>query len=214
MTYTLIRPLRHWTPSASSRARYVITQAFKCGELDPSVEIYCYIPDRFPSVSSNKVLKLERSVYGLKQAPAAFKDKLTSFFKSKTFKAVNDSGTVWNLWMLTQGSSVLITACHVDDVLHFTNDQKLYRVFRRSFEKQFDVKSSDIVDIFLGNEVIIDKSKRKVAISQSHYILPFHFRVSVSVTASVKVLVRVTAPATARSFTRSCELSLEVLSIY
>ena len=71
-----------------------ITQAFTYGELDPGVEIYCYIPDGFPSVSGNKVLKLERSVYGLKQAPAAFKDKLTSFFKSKNFKAVNDSGTV------------------------------------------------------------------------------------------------------------------------
>jgi hypothetical protein len=145
-----------------------ITQAFTYGELDPGVEIYCYIPDGFPSVSSNKVLKLERSVYGLKQAPAAFKDKLTSFFKSKNFKAVNDAGTVW---MLTQGSSVIITACYVDDVLHFTNDQKLYRIFRQSFEKQFDVKSSDTVDVYLGNEVIIDKSKRKVALSQSHYIL-------------------------------------------
>ena len=100
-----------------------ITQAFTYGELDPGVEIYCYIPDGFPSVSGNKVLKLERSVYGLKQAPAAFKEKLTSFFKNKNFKAVNDSGTVW---MLSQGSSILITACYVDDVLHFTNDQKLY----------------------------------------------------------------------------------------
>jgi hypothetical protein len=42
-----------------------ITQAFTYGELDPGVEIYCYIPDRSPPVSSNKVLKLERSVYGL-----------------------------------------------------------------------------------------------------------------------------------------------------
>ncbi len=73
--------------------------------------------------------------------------------------------------MLTQGSSVIITACYFDDVLHFTNDQKLYRIFRQSFEKQFDVKSSDTVDVYLGNEVIIDKSKRKVALSQSHYIL-------------------------------------------
>jgi hypothetical protein len=73
--------------------------------------------------------------------------------------------------MLTQGSSVLITACYVDDVLHFTIDQKLYSTFRKSFEKEFDVKSSDTVDVYLGNEVIIDKSKQMVALSQSHYIL-------------------------------------------
>jgi hypothetical protein len=56
--------------SASNR---YITQAFTYGELDPGVEIYCYIPDGFPSVSSNKVLKLGRSIYCLKQALAAFK---------------------------------------------------------------------------------------------------------------------------------------------
>ncbi len=111
---------------------------------------------------------MECSVYCLKQAPAAFKYHLTSFFKSKNFKAVNDAGTVW---MLTQVSSVIITACYVDDVLHFTNDQKLYSVFRQSFEKQLDVMSSDTVDVYLGNGVIIDKSKWKVALSQSHYIL-------------------------------------------
>jgi hypothetical protein len=122
-----------------------ITQAFTYGEVDPGVEIYCYIPDGVPSVSSNKVLKLERSVYGLKQAPAAFKDTLTRFFKSKNFTVVNDSETVW---MLTRGSSFLITACYVDDVLHFTNDQRLYRSFRQTFEKEFDhVKSADTVDV-------------------------------------------------------------------
>ncbi len=81
---------------------------------------------------------------------------------------MNDSRTVW---MLTQGSSVLITACYVDDILHSNNDQKLFRVSRQSFQKQFDAKSSDIVDLNLGNEVIIDNSKREVALSQSHYIL-------------------------------------------
>jgi hypothetical protein len=60
-----------------------ITQAFTYGELDPGVEIYCYIPDGLPSVSDNKVLKLERSVYCLKQVSAAVIDKLTCFFKSK-----------------------------------------------------------------------------------------------------------------------------------
>ena len=73
--------------------------------------------------------------------------------------------------MLSQGSSVLITACYVDDVLHFTNDEKLYHSFRKSFEKEFDVKSSDTVNLYLGNEVIIDKSKKLIALSQSHYIL-------------------------------------------
>ncbi len=43
-----------------------------------------------------------------------------------------------------------------------------FRAFRQSFEKQFDIKSSDTVDVYLGNAVIINKSQRKVALSQSH----------------------------------------------
>ncbi len=43
--------------------------------------------------------------------------------------------------------------------------------FVNLFEKEFDVKSSDSVDVYLGNEVIFYKSKRKVALSQSHCIL-------------------------------------------
>ena len=70
------------------------TKAFAYGELDPCVEIYCYFPNGFPSDSSNKVLTLERSVYCFKQAPAAFKDKLTRFFKRKNFTAVKDSCTI------------------------------------------------------------------------------------------------------------------------
>ena len=36
--------------------------------------------------------------------------------------------------------------------------------------RKVNVKS-DIVNVYLDNEVIVDKSKRKIALSQSHYIL-------------------------------------------
>ena len=66
---------------------------------------------------------------------------------------------------------MLINACYVDDILHFTNSRRLYREFCKAFQKEFDVKSSDTVDVYLGNEIIIDNTKRKVVLSQSHYIL-------------------------------------------
>ena len=47
--------------------------------LDPNHQIYFRIPRGFPKSGTNQVLKPERSVYGFRQAPTAFKDKLTAF---------------------------------------------------------------------------------------------------------------------------------------
>ncbi len=62
-----------------------ITQVFTCGELDPDVEIYCYTHYGFHDTSDNKVLKLERSVHILKQAPAAFTDNLLASSKQELY---------------------------------------------------------------------------------------------------------------------------------
>ena len=53
--------------------------------------------------------------------------------------------------------------------LPLTNSRRLYIDFCKSFQKEFDVKSFDTVDVYLGNEVnevIGDNSKRKVGLSQ------------------------------------------------
>jgi len=88
--------------------------------------------------------------------------------KSVKCSSANAAGTVW---VLRRGNEILINACYVDDILHFTNSPQLYREFRKAFQKEFDLKSSDHVDVYLGNEISIDKNKRKVVLSQSHYIL-------------------------------------------
>jgi hypothetical protein len=107
-------------------------------------------------------------LYGAKQAPACFKKVLVDFMLQQGFVAANDANTVF---IKREGASILINACFVDDVLHLTNDSKFYRTFRKEFEKRFDLKASDHVDLYLGNRIIVDKSKSTVSISQKHYIL-------------------------------------------
>ena len=104
----------------------------------------------------------------MKQAPAAFKEKLTNFMKAAKCTSANAAGTVW---ICRRGHEILINAVYVDDILHFTNSPQLYRDFRKLFEKEFDLKSSDVVDVYLGNEISVDKTKRKVVLSQTHHII-------------------------------------------
>ncbi len=77
-----------------------------------------------------------------------------SLCESLCFTAVNDSQTVW---IKRHNQSVLINAIFVDDVLHCTNDPALYRVFRKRFEKRFELNSDDHVDPYLGNRIIHDR---------------------------------------------------------
>ena len=90
--------------------------------------------------------------------------------KSAKCTPANDAGTIW---VLRRGTVILINACYVDDDLHFTNSARLHRDFCKSFQKEFNVPSSDTarVDVYLGNEVTVDNAKHRVVLSQSHYIL-------------------------------------------
>jgi hypothetical protein len=142
-----------------------ITQAFTYGKLD--VPLFCHPPPGF-GCPPGTVLSLNYCLYGAKQAPACFKGVSTEFMKSEGFTAVNDSQTVW---IKTHGSSVLINAWFVDDVHHCTNDLAMYRSFRKRFEKRFDLKSDDHIDVYLGNRLLHDREKGTVTVSQEHYLL-------------------------------------------
>ncbi len=128
-----------------------ITQALTYGKLD--VPLFCHPPPGFDS-HEGTVLGLNYCLYGAKQAPAGFKSVMTDFHISEGFTAVNYAQTVW---IKRHNQSVLINAIFVDDVLHCTNDPALYRVFRKLFEKRFELKSNDHVDSYLGNSIIHDR---------------------------------------------------------
>jgi hypothetical protein len=142
-----------------------ITQAFTYGKLD--VPLFCHPPPGF-ECPPGTVLGLNYCLYGAKQAPACFKGVSTEFMLAEGFTAANDSQTVW---IKCQGHSVLICAWFVDDVHHCTNDLSLYRSFRKRFEKRFDLKSDDHVEVYLGNRIQQDRAKGTVTVDQEHYIL-------------------------------------------
>ena len=60
-----------------------ISQAFLEGKLD-DVDIFIKAPPGYPC-APNKVLKLKRAVYGLRQAPVTFKKEVTDWFRAKGY---------------------------------------------------------------------------------------------------------------------------------
>ena len=141
-----------------------ITQAFTYGKLD--VPLYCYPPAGF-DCPAGKVLGLNYCLYGAKQAPACFKSVVVALMIKLGFTAVNDAQTIW---IKIVGKSILIHAIFVDDVFHCTNDVGMYREFRKKFEKEFELKANDHVDVYLGNHIVQDREKGTITVSQEHYV--------------------------------------------
>jgi hypothetical protein len=154
-----LAPVNGWNLSSAD-----IAQAFTYGELD--VPLYCYPPPGYVC-PAGKVLKLNNALYGCVQASARFKKCYTDFLKDEGFKPVNDAETMFKK---QKGDSFLLTAIYVDDSLNCNNDQSMYRIFRKKFEKKFKIKTRDNVDSFLGVRVLHDPVKKCLTIHQSHYI--------------------------------------------
>ena len=134
------------------------------GKLDDA-DIFINLFHGFPC-SPGKVLKLRKAVYGLRQAPAKFKEELLSFFQQEGIVPANDSQTVF---IKRSPRGVLINAVYVDDCLHFTDNPDLFREFRLSFEKRFKIKIGP-ADLYLGNQPHISRPTGTVSMSQEAYI--------------------------------------------
>ena len=143
-----------------------ITQGFTYGSLD-DVDVYLYPPAGYPC-PPGKVLKCVKSIYGLRQSPAKFHARMVSFFSTQGYEAANGAKTIF---IKREGRSVLIHALFVDDFLHFTNDTAMYQKFRKIYEKEFDLKVGDALDIYLGNRIRQDRDKGCIYMDQEHYCL-------------------------------------------
>jgi hypothetical protein len=143
-----------------------IVQAFLYGELEKDVDIYIEPPARYPC-PEGQVLKLNRAIYGLHQAPVRFKQELNEWFIKQKYTAANDAQTIWI--KRGTGSSVIIHLLYTDDFLHFTNCKSLFQDFQRKFKDRFNTKTGDL-DSYLGTKITQDRNRLVVEFDQSEYI--------------------------------------------
>jgi hypothetical protein len=152
-----------------------IVQAFLHGELD-DVDIYIQPPARF-ACPAGYVLKLRKAVYGLHQAPVKFKQEVTAWLRENEYRPANDSETVWIKRVPEKRSPVgtivhggiIVHALYADDFLHFTDNPKLYQMFKDQFRKRFDIKTGS-VSMYLGNRVTVDQNRQNVVLDQTEFV--------------------------------------------
>jgi len=143
-----------------------IKNAFLNGDLEE--EVYMEIPPRLETSSNvNRVYRLKKSLYGLKQSPRAWFDRFT-----KTVAQYGYSQCQADLTLFVKTSpekEIAILIVYVDDII-LTRDyeEELVRL-KKLLAKEFEIKDLRYLKYFLGMEVA--RSRKGIYVSQRKYVL-------------------------------------------
>nr|GEX27316.1 retrotransposon protein, putative, Ty1-copia subclass [Tanacetum cinerariifolium] len=144
---------------------YVIT-AFLNGYL--SEDVYMVQLKGFVDLKNpNKVCKLQRSIYGLKQASITWYKRFNVEIKKIGFTQNPNEPCVY---LKASGSNVVFLILYVDDVLLMGNNVTMLQEVKSLLCKCFSMKDLAEEAYILGIKIIHDRSKWLIALSQSAYL--------------------------------------------
>ncbi|GJS35487.1 putative ribonuclease H-like domain-containing protein [Tanacetum coccineum] len=130
-------------------------------------EVYVAQPDRFVDPDHpNKVYRLRKALYRLKQAPRAWYDQLLKFLISKGFtKGIIDP----TLFTIKYGEDILLVQIYVDDIIFGSTNPKFLKRFEKLMHGRFKMSLMREMKFFLALQ--IHQSPRGIFINQAKYTL-------------------------------------------
>lgn len=126
--------------------QFDVKTAFLNGELEE--DVYMRQPVGFDD-GSGRVCKLQKSLYGLKQASRCWNRKFKSFIERFGFKASDSDPCVF---VSHQNNNTLILAIYVDDGLVVGSNKTDVELIIKRLQKEFEIKAME-VGFFLGFEI-------------------------------------------------------------
>ena len=143
-----------------------VKTAFLNGNL--TEDVYMTQPEGFVDPKkSSMVCKLQRSIYGLRQASRNWNIRFN--------EAVKEFGFIKNdcdhcVFKKVSGSSVAFLILYVDDILLIGNDVQMLESVKDSLKNSFSMKDLGEAAYILGIKIYRDRSRRIIGLSQSAYI--------------------------------------------
>jgi hypothetical protein len=143
-----------------------VSTAFLNGILNE--EIYVEQPEGFIKKGSERlVCRLNKSIYGLKQAPLVWNEHLNKTLLSLNFVRCKDDPCVY---IYNDGNNSLIIAIYVDDLLIIG---KLLQVeeLKKTLQSHYKMTDGGEISDLLGVQITRDRTKRIINLYQESYIL-------------------------------------------
>ena len=131
-------------------------------------DVYMIQPEVFiSSQHPNKVCKLHRSIYGLKQASKSWSIRFDEAVRSYDFIKNEDEPCVYKK---VSGSVITFMVPYVEVILIIGNDVRMMTTVKAWLSKNFSMKDLGEAFYILGIQIYRDRSKRMLGLSQSMYI--------------------------------------------
>ncbi|KAK8557823.1 hypothetical protein V6N12_010047 [Hibiscus sabdariffa] len=143
-----------------------VKTAFLNGKLEE--DVYMTQPEGFVTPeNAGKVCKLQRSIYGLKQASRSRNLRFNDAIKEFGFIRNEDEPCVYKKF---SGSIVSFLILYVDDILIIGNDIPTLQSIKARLGSCFSMKDLGEATYILGVKIYRDRSRRLLGLSQSTYI--------------------------------------------
>jgi hypothetical protein len=117
--------------------------------------------------NASKICKLQKSIYGLKQASRSWNIRFDEVVKGFGFIKNEEESCVYKK---VSGSSIVFLILYVDDILLIGNDVPMLETVKTSLKNSFSMKDLGEAAYILGIKIYRDRSKRLIGLSQSTYI--------------------------------------------
>jgi hypothetical protein len=120
------------------------------------------------------VLKLDKSLYGLHQAPRSWYETLSQYLLSCGYVRGQVDST---LFIKKRGRDYLLVQVYVDDIIFGSTDEELCREFEQVMKDRFEMSAMGEMSFFLGLQV--DQKEDGVFIHQEKYVKDIFSRFSI-----------------------------------
>lgn len=130
-------------------------------------QVFMYPPVGLESCDKNKVLKLKRAIYGLKQSSRVWYERVYSVLTDLEYK---QSEAEPCLFEKKDGDSITIVTLYVDDFFIFSNNQQEMSFLKHKLGEQFKIKDLGRARNILGMKLDFDRKNNVITVSQEEYI--------------------------------------------
>ncbi|KAH9670830.1 hypothetical protein KPL70_017126 [Citrus sinensis] len=112
----------------------------------------------------DKVLRLKKALYELKQAPRAWNSRIDKYFQEKGFTKCPYEHA---LYVKEKDGDILIVCLYVDDLIFTGSNPSLFEEFKRVMIKEFEMTDIGLMAYYLDIEV--NQKEEGIFISQESY---------------------------------------------
>ena len=144
-----------------------ISSAFLNGEID--ADVYMEQPEGFPQGDKGKVLRLLKSIYGLRQSPRLWHKKLDEVLCNQLgFRKIKSDASVW---VYDLDGVRIIVPVFVDDMTLVSKSKEQVDQLKQDLRKFFKLRDLGPTEFLLGVKIERDRSHRRLQLSQRQYTL-------------------------------------------